>query len=158
MYIMALRNFVGTYTRSVDDKSRVIFPRQWEQGLSEGIPFYLYKPPQLNFVALITEEHVKKYYLPLIESTPSPLEFGRDGITTPTEGLKLLESLVGWGPQEINISKRKGNVGMRLLIPDEGHFRQWLAANNAITMVGANDYITMYQGCFNSVAQMLCRK
>ncbi len=155
---MTLRSFVGTYTRSADNKGRVIFPKQWEENLIDGGQFYLYKAPQLDFVALVTEGHVQRYYIHFLESTISPLEVGSDSTHEQIAKIKKLESLVGWGPQKVNISERKGNLGMRLQIPAEGHFRSWLTTSNNITMVGTHDYIAMYLGDFESVAKMLGRK
>lgn len=152
---MTLGMFVGTYTRAIDEKGRIFMPPEWEEGIIGNGPFYLYKPPQVGFVSLVSEEHVRQNYQPLFEAIPSPISLGRSEDPAPLDHIGLLESLIGWGPNIVNISPKKKAVGMRLHIPRDGLFRTLLALNSTATMVGINDYIVMYQGDVESITAKL---
>ncbi|MAG60307.1 hypothetical protein CL619_00825 [archaeon] len=150
---MGLEIFTGTYTRSVDKKGRIWMPKPWENKLTQNDPFYLFKAPQLDYVSLIPEKDLLKHYRAFFGAMPNPIELGLS--QNPRENvrgaLRLLESLVGWGPNIVNISPRKKSIGMRLQVPKDGFFRSLLIPDEAVSMIGINDHIAIYQGTLQEI-------
>lgn len=155
---MSLGIFVGTYERKVCAKTRVLFPKEWDEALQHNGPFFLYKPNDLEILTLITEAHMQAHYSKLFEDSPSPVEIGKTGQQTQDMLKQQLESLIGWGPHPVKISDRTGSNASRLQVPNEGYFRQILRPNSQITLIGVMDYIAMCPGDINTAAELLAKR
>ena len=141
---MTLIPLVGTYERKLDTKNRIFLPSIWSETIVNYKEFFFYQPADVSFLSVISQEHFERNKEAIFGVVPSPLL-----CTKESEAKYVKEITSRYGPVAAKINTQCKNL--RLAIPMQAPFLNYVRENKQVTLIGGLDYFTVLHGSIDEL-------